>query len=400
MRGLTTIFYNSADAYTRGARVIANKGGTRSSKTYSVVQLLLTIARMTSNKFISIVSESFPHLRRGVMKDFAEIIDKENLVEGRDFTFNKSEYKYTFPNGSVVEFFSVDNWGKVKGSRRDILFINECNRIDYETYRQLAVRTTETIFLDWNPDNEFWYEENLQGRDTTTEIHSTYLDNPYLDAQQVAEIESNKSNEHWWRVYGLGLTGHIEGTIYRPFTQIAELPDAISRMQHYYGLDFGYSNDPTALIDIYIDQNARRIYCDEIIYESGLLNSEIAARMEQHGISRTTEIFADAAEPKSIDELGRKQYRYNVKPAYKKDLLSQIQFLQQYEIYVTQRSLNLIKESRMYRWKEDKEGRAVNEPIDKYNHALDALRYGVFSPLRVNALGSPRPRISQLPEYQ
>lgn len=399
MQGLTAIFYNSADAYAQKARVIANKGGTRSSKTYSVVQLLLTIARMSS-KFISIVSESFPHLRRGVMKDFAEIIDKENLVEGRDFAFNKSEYKYTFPNGSVVEFFSVDNWGKVKGSRRDILFINECNRIDYETYRQLAVRTTETIFLDWNPDNEFWYEENLQGRDTTTEIHSTYLDNPYLDAQQVAEIESNKSNEHWWRVYGLGLTGHIEGTIYRPFTQIAELPDAISRMQHYYGLDFGYSNDPTALIDIYIDQNARRIYCDEIIYESGLLNSEIAARMEQHGISRTTEIFADAAEPKSIDELGRKQYRYNVKPAYKKDLLSQIQFLQQYEIYVTQRSLNLIKESRMYRWKEDKEGRAVNEPIDKYNHALDALRYGVFSPLRVNALGSPRPRISQLPAYQ
>lgn len=399
MQGLTRIYYDSADAYAADNRVVANKGGTRSSKTYSVVQLLLTISLMSS-KFISIVSESFPHLRRGVMKDFAEIIEGEGLIEGRDYKFNKSEYKYEFQNGSVVEFFSVDNWGKVKGSRRDILFINECNRIDYETYRQLAVRTTETIFLDWNPDNEFWYEENIAHREGTAEIHSTYLDNPYLDTAQIAEIESNRHNEQWWRVYGLGLTGHIEGTIYRPFIQIDELPEAKSRMQHYYGLDFGYSNDPTALIDIYIDQAAKKIYCDEIIYESGLLNSDIARRMEEAGISRTTEIFADAAEPKSIDELGYKQYRYNVKPAYKKDLLSQIQFLQQYDIYVMSRSLNIIKESRMYRWKEDKEGRSVNEPIDAFNHALDALRYGVFSPLRVNALGTPRSRKYRLPEYQ
>lgn len=399
MQGLTMIFYNSADAYARGARVIANKGGTRSSKTYSVVQLLLTIARMSS-KFISIVSESFPHLRRGVMKDFAEIVEKENLIEGRDFAFNKSEHKYEFKNGSVVEFFSVDNWGKVKGSRRDILFINECNRINYETYRQLAVRTTETIFLDWNPDNEFWYEENLQGRPTTTEIHSTYLDNPYLNAQQVAEIESNRYNEQWWRVYGLGLTGHIEGTIYRPFTQIDELPEARSRMRHVYGLDFGYSNDPTSLVDVYIDEAGKKIYVDEIIYETGLLNSDIAQRMAENNISKATEIFADAAEPKSVDEIGRKVYRYNVKPAYKKDLLSQIQFLQQFEIYVTARSLNVIKESRQYKWKEDRDGNAVNEPIDAFNHAMDALRYAVFTALRKQPKTLNRAGVSRLPAYQ
>lgn len=399
MKGLTRVYKESLKAYLAGCRVIANKGGTRSGKTYAVMQLLFVIAQ-EHKKAISVVSESVPHLKRGALKDLREILDNEGLVEGRDYIENMTDSTFTFPNGSIIEFFSADNWGKVKGGRRDILFVNECNRILYEIYRQLAVRTTEVRFIDWNPDNEFWYEEHLAARPTTIEIHSTYLDNPHLEQAQIEEIESHKEDEQWWRVYGLGLTGHIEGTIYRPFIQIDELPEARSRMQHYYGLDFGYSNDPTALIDIYIDQAARRIYCDEIIYESGLLNSEIAARMEQHGISRTTEIFADAAEPKSIDELGRKQYRYNVKPAYKKDLLSQIQFLQQYEIYVTQRSLNLIKESRMYRWKEDKEGRAVNEPIDKYNHALDALRYGVFSPLRVNALGSPRSRISQLPAYQ
>lgn len=399
MQELTRIYYDSADAYAQSARVVANKGGTRSSKTYSVVQLLLTISLM-SNKYISIVSESFPHLRRGVMKDFAEIIDNEGLTEGRDFRFNKSEYKYEFPNGSVVEFFSVDNWGKVKGSRRDILFINECNRISYETYRQLAVRTTETIFLDWNPDNEFWYEENIAHREGTAEIHSTYLDNPYLDKAQIAEIESNRNNEQWWRVYGLGLTGHIEGTIYRPFIQIDELPDARSRMRHCYGLDFGYSNDPTALLDVYIDEAAKKIYVDELIYESGLLNSDIARLMAEAGISKTTEIFADAAEPKSVDELGRKVYRYNVKPAYKNDMLSQIQFLQQFEIYVTTRSLNVIKESRQYKWKEDRDGNAVNEPIDAFNHAMDALRYAVFTALRKFPKTTNVARPSRLPAYQ
>lgn len=396
---MTRIYRDSLAAYLRGIRVVANKGGTRSSKTFSIVQLLIVIADFRQRD-ISIVSESFPHLRRGVMKDFAEILDKENLVEGVNYEFNKSEYKYTFKNGSVVEFFSVDNWGKVKGSRRDILFINECNRISYETYRQLAVRTTETIFLDWNPDNEFWYEEHIAQRNTTAEIHSTYLDNPYLDKAQIAEIESNRYNEQWWRVYGLGLTGHIEGTIYRPFIQIDELPEARSRMRHCYGLDFGYSNDPTALVDVYIDEAGRKIYVDELIYKSGMLNSEIAEELAIRGISRSTEIFADAAEPKSIDELGRKVYRYNVKPAYKKDLLSQIQFLQQFEIYVTSSSLNVIKESRQYKWKEDRDGNAVNEPTDAFNHAMDALRYAVFTALRKQPKTLNRAGVSRLPAYQ
>lgn len=399
MEGLTRVYKASLAAFVALFRIIANKGGTRSGKTYAVMQLLLVIAT-TLKRSISVVSESLPHLKRGALKDFREILDKEGLIEGRDYNENKTDNTFTFPNGSVVEFFSVDNWGKVKGSRRDILFINECNRINYETYRQLAVRTTETIFLDWNPDNEFWYEENIAHREGTAEIHSTYLDNPYLDKAQIAEIESNRHNEQWWRVYGLGLTGYIEGTIYRPFIQIDELPDARSRMRHCYGLDFGYSNDPTALVDVYIDEAAKKIYVDEIIYESGLLNSDIARRMAEAGISKTTEIFADAAEPKSIDEIGRKGYHYNVKPAYKKDLLSQIQFLQQFEIYVTSRSLNVIKESRQYKWKEDRDGNAVNEPIDAFNHAMDALRYAVFTALRKFPKTTNVARPIRLPEYQ
>lgn len=399
MEGLTRVYKASLAAFVALFRIIANKGGTRSGKTYAVMQLLLVIAT-TLKRSISVVSESMPHLKRGALKDFREILEKEGRVEGRDYYENKTDLTFTFPNGSTIEFFSVDNWGKVKGSRRDILFINECNRISYETYRQLAVRTTETIFLDWNPDNEFWYEEHIAQRDTTKEIHSTYLDNPYLDKVQIAEIESNRYNEQWWRVYGLGLTGHIEGTIYRPFIQIDELPEARSRMRHVYGLDFGYSNDPTALLDVYIDETGKKIYVDEIIYETGLLNSDIAQRMAENNISKATEIFADAAEPKSVDEIGRKVYRYNVKPAYKKDLLSQIQFLQQFEIYVTTRSLNVIKESRQYKWKEDRDGNAVNEPIDAFNHAMDALRYAVFTALRKQPKTLNRAGVSRLPAYQ
>lgn len=399
MEGLTRVYKASLAAFVALFRIIANKGGTRSGKTYAVIQLLLVIAT-TLKRSISVVSESLPHLKRGALKDFREILEREGRVEGRDYYENKTDLTFSFPNGSTIEFFSVDNWGKVKGSRRDILFINECNRISYETYRQLAVRTTETIFLDWNPDNEFWYEEHIAQRDTTKEIHSTYLDNPYLDKAQIAEIESNRYNEQWWRVYGLGLTGHIEGTIYRPFIQIDELPEARSRMRHVYGLDFGYSNDPTALLDVYIDEAGKKIYVDEIIYETGLLNSDIAQRMAEAGISKATEIFADAAEPKSVDEIGRKVYRYNVKPAYKKDLLSQIQFLQQFEIHVTSRSLNVIKESRQYKWKEDRDGNAVNEPIDAFNHAMDALRYAVFTALRKQPKTLNRAGVSRLPAYQ
>lgn len=399
MKGMTKVYKNSFKAYLDKARIIANKGGTRSGKTYSVMQLLLVIL-MTKKKSISVVSETLPHLKRGALRDFRDILNNEGLVEGKDYKENKSDLTFTFPNGSYIEFFSVDNWAKVKGPGRNILFINECNRVPYETYRQLAVRTTDIVFLDWNPDAEFWYEENIMNREGTIEIHSTYKDNPHLGEVQIKEIEANRHNEQWWRVYGLGLTGHIEGTIYRPFIQIDELPEARSRMRHVYGLDFGYSNDPTALVDVYIDEAGKKIYCDEIIYETGLLNSDIAQRMADAGISKATEIFADAAEPKSVDEIGRKVYRYNVKPAYKKDLLSQIQFLQQFEIYVTSRSLNVIKESRQYKWKEDRDGNAVNEPIDAFNHAMDALRYAVFTALRKQPKTLNRAGVSRLPAYQ
>lgn len=395
------LYTMNMDALTHHARVIANKGGTRSGKTYSIMQLLVMVANFASKRRdIDVVSESLPHLRRGAMKDIDTILETAGQTEGKEFTLNRTDHEYTFAStGSVIRFFSADNWGKVKGSRRDIIFINEANRIDWETYRQLAVRTTETIIIDWNPDAEYWYEEKGVSSDPkTVEIHSTYLDNDHLTAQQVEEIERNRDRDpNWWRVYGLGETGLLIGAIYTNVHHVDAIPDAVrQRCRHWYGLDFGYSNDPTAMADIYVDEGGRQVWCSEVIYEAGLLNSDIARMMQQRGIAKTTEIFADAAEPKSIAEL--KRYGYNVKPAYKKDLLSQIQWLQQFDINITKDSLNAIRELRNYKWKTTGDGKTVNEPIDLWNHFLDALRYGCFTPMMGKpSLSTSHSQLSTLP---
>ena len=213
---MTKVYRQSLKAFNDGKRLIANRGGTRSGKTYSLVCLLVLVASEGERKrTIDIVSESLPHLKRGAINDIEDIMENEGFIEGANYEHNRSDHTYTFATGSQIRFFSADDWGKVKGSRRDILFINEANRIPYETYRQLAVRTSETIFIDWNPDTEFWYEmKGINIKDTTKEIVSTYKDNPFLSEVQIAEIESNKGDEAWWKVYGLGEVGRPMGVIY------------------------------------------------------------------------------------------------------------------------------------------------------------------------------------------
>ena len=379
------------EAFDGGARLIANKGGTRSTKTYSILQFLFLLAVYgRPNRSIDVVSESLPHLKRDAIKDWNEILDAGiRHDDGRNvgYEVNMSDMRYTFPSGTTVSFFSADNWGKVKGSRRDILFINEANRIDWETYRQLAVRTTEAIFIDWNPDSEYWYEENKLNLDPSTiEIKSTYKDNDFLTAAQIAEIERNRERDpQWWRVYGEGEVGIPTGLIYTDHHLVDSLPDT-SKMQHVRGLDFGFSNDPTALVDVYIDTATRTIWCDELLYRTGMTNHDIANAMKAQGINPNIEIFCDAAEPKSIAELH--SYGFNVKPAYKKDLNTQIQWLKGYTINITKSSLNGIKELRNYKWKTDQDGKSVNEPVDLWNHLLDALRYAAYTSTMVRPVYS------------
>lgn len=366
----TKVLVESRKAHEAGARVIANRGGTRSGKTYSLLVYLLQYA-FIHNTEIDIVSESFPHLKRGVLQDVTDILDSWRFIEGEQFIHNRSDHTYTMTeSGSIVRFFSVDDWGKVKGSRRDILFINEANRIEWETFRQLAVRTTGTIFLDWNPDTEYWYEKRgIASRPDTVEIHSTYLDNPFLGEVQIAEIEANKSDENWWRVYGLGLVGRTEGVIFKRWQIVGEIPADARLLAR--GLDFGFTNDPTAIVDVY--QQDGKLWLQEICYQRGLTNDRIA------DILRGKEgwTIADSAEQKSITEIRNYGIR-NIEPAVKgKDSIrAGIDILQRYELMVTEDSTNLIEELESYKWKTDRiTGASLNEPEDKNNHAIDAIRY-------------------------
>lgn len=389
----TYVYKQNLSAWLERYRVIANKGGTRSGKTYSLVSLFISVA-VAGKKIreIDIVSESMPHLKRGALNDFNEILDREQLVDGVDYESNLSDHVYTFNSGTKIRFFSSDDWGKVKGSKRDVLYINECNRIDYEIYRQLAVRTTECIFLDWNPDTEFWYElKGVQSKDSTKEIHSTYKDNPFLSDVQIAEIESNKDDENWWKVYGLGLTGRPQGVIYKRWEQVDAIPDYAELVGR--GLDFGFTNDPTSIVDVYRADG--ELWLDERCYRINLTNDKIAEFLRP--LPGCT--VADSAEQKSIAEIKNYGVRW-IEPAIKgaDSIRAGIQILQRYKMNVTKRSLNLINEIRNYKWKEDKiTGELLNVPIDKYNHALDAVRYVALNKLSKRPIiRRPRAKLGEI----
>ena len=389
----TYVYKQNLSAWLERYRVIANKGGTRSGKTYSLVSLFISVAVAGKKvREIDIVSESMPHLKRGALNDFNEILDREQLVDGVDYESNLSDHVYTFNSGTKIRFFSSDDWGKVKGSKRDVLYINECNRIDYEIYRQLAVRTTECIFLDWNPDTEFWYElKGVQSKDSTKEIHSTYKDNPFLSDVQIAEIESNKDDDNWWKVYGLGLTGRPQGVIYKRWEQVDAIPDYAELVGR--GLDFGFTNDPTAIVDVYRADG--ELWLDERCYRINLTNDKIAEFLRP--LPGCT--VADSAEQKSIAEIKNYGVRW-IEPAIKgaDSIRAGIQILQRYKMNVTKRSLNLINEIRNYKWKEDKiTGELLNVPIDKYNHALDAVRYVALNKLSKRPIiRRPRAKLGEI----
>lgn len=351
-------------------------GGTGASKTISI--LLWMIQRAQVEKFRgeiqSVVSESFPHLKRGAIRDFQNIMEEHGYWKENEY--NRTDCIYTFPNGSKIEFFSADQPGKVRGPRRDILFINEANNISYEIFTQLEVRTKKIIWMDWNPVQEFWFYTEVKGKEDVDFITLTYKDNEALDKGIVAAIESRMANKNWWKVYGLGELGDSEGKIYKNWAQVDTVPHE-ARLERR-GLDFGYSNDPSALVDIYYYNGGYIL--DEQLYQKGMSNKQIAdliLNLEYPSIM----VVADSAEPKSIDELI--SYGVNVIPAIKgKDSVTQgIQFVQDQRISVTKRSINLLKEYRNYLWDTDRDGKIINEPSPIFNHTMDAIRYG-FDALR------------------
>jgi len=378
----TSVYERNAEAWLNrknGIRRAFNEGGTSSSKTYSILQLLILINSYAKRPLLtSIVSESLPHLKRGCIRDFKAILG-ESFDERY---YNKSEQVYRLGK-SIIEFFPADEPSKMRGGRRDILFINEANNIAYDAYRELDVRTRLFTFLDWNPVSEFWaHEQGLIDAPENEYIHSTYLDARHvLPPEVIVNIESNRDKDpNWWNVYGLGLIGKVEGLVYPNFKQVKELPAGDS----HYWLDFGFATDVTAFgKSVIIGDN---LYSQELIYETGLTNQDIAHRMAELGVRKgSDEIFADSAEPKSIEEIYR--MGYNIKPAVKGPGSVEYghQLVRQYNQFWTEDSLNCIKEQRNFRYIADKNGKLTDKTTHAWSHGMDGRRYGVMGKLNTNS---------------
>ena len=345
-------------------------GGGDDSKTFSIIPMLITYAVQNPKCEISVVSETIPHLRRGAIRDFLKIMDMVGMYDANKW--NKSSLTYTFSNDSYIEFFSADQPQKLRGARRDVLFVNECNNIEWESYYQMAIRTRKFIYLDYNPVTEFWVDTELIGDADSEMIVLTYKDNEALDESLVREIEKARDKaetseywRNWWAVYGLGQIGNLEGVIFSNWKTIDTIPKEARLIG--CGLDFGYSVDPTAIVEIYQYNNQRIV--NELCYRTGMLNTDIAKVLPK-GVP----IYADSAEPKSIEEIRR--FGIQIKPVTKgKDSINYgIQVMQSQEYLITKDSTNLIKELRGYCWDKGKDGKQVLIPIG-VDHLCDAFRY-------------------------
>jgi phage terminase large subunit len=362
-------------------RIKIVQGGTSSSKTFSILAILIDKAIKNPDLEISVVAESIPHLRRGAYKDFLKVLKWTNRFQEQQL--NKSLLKYEFKNGSYIEFFSADDSSKLRGARRDILFLNEANALTLDAYNELAIRTKKSIYIDYNPSNEFWVHTELINQDDSDFIILTYKDNEALDKGIVEQIEKNKEKAktssywaNWWNVYGLGQVGFLEGVIFSNWQQIDTIPPEAKLVG--LGLDFGYTNDPTAIVEVY-SWNGKRIV-NELVYRTKMLNSDIA-----NELPKGTIIYADSAEPKSIDEIRR--YGISIKGVTKgRDSINYgIDIMQNQEYLITKNSQNLIKELRAYCWDTNKVGQRLNKPVPHLDHAIDALRYHEMESLGLKA---------------
>ena len=367
----TPVFYANKKAYEDGYPVICNEGGSRSSKSYSVVQLLIHIALTTPKIRISLVSHSLPHVKRGIYRDFKTIMENWFIWDENDFKY--TDFIYTFKNGSYIELFGLEDPDKAKGPARDILFINEANLISKALYDQLIIRTTGQVFLDWNPADFVSWVYDVADDPNNKRIHSTYLNNiSNLSDSQIKNIEQYKDlpDDFMWKVYGLGERGAAKELIYTQWKQYSETPNGDT----FYGLDFGYVH-PAALIKVthYEGQN----YFEEIIYQSGLTLSDLSRLIKEKLPERAT-IYADAAEPKSIEELYRQGF--NIKPAVK-EVWAGIMQMKCYPINIHHASQNLKREIQSYKWKKDKNDNVIEEPVKANDDALDAARYAIFTHL-------------------
>ena len=376
----TKVFHKNCDV--TGKRYILNQGGTRSGKTVSLMQVAYFLAYNNKDKpiTISVASETMPHLRRGAMKDFFDFLNREKIYSPSSFNITNNIYKV---GKAKIEFFSVDSPDKVHGPSRDYLFCNEIQNWKYETFFHLAQRTAISIYADWNPTHEFFiYPEFINNKQYSPDlalIKSTIFDNDYCPENIKKDVLLRAERDaNYKRVYLDGEIGSIEGLVYPNFHLCDSIPQSVRNIS--YGLDFGF-NHPTVLVKIGIDNNAKRVYVQELCYLSEMLNSDISQALAGAGIrKRSDEIFADSARPDSIEELYR--MGWNIKGVGAKHVVDEINMIKEYDLFVTKDSLNGIKELRSYSWKTDKNGMILNEPVKFQDDFVDAMRYGIIPKIR------------------
>ncbi len=380
--------------YLTDAHIVVNQGGTSSGKTFSIIQVLFCIACETAGLVITVVGQDIPNLKAGALRDALKIYHSSAHIAASVRSYNKSDRVFEFNNGTIIEFKSYDDAQDAKSGKRDYLFVNEANGIDWQIYTELALRTKHRIYIDYNPNAAFWVHDNLIGKPGVQLIISDHRHNPFLDEGMHNKIESLKEiDEEQWKVYARGLTGKITGLVLNNWRLCNAIPPGATLIA--LGLDFGFTNDETGCIEVY-RQNGE-LWINELIYETGLTNPDISERLCTMGISKKTEIIADSAEPKSIEELRRLGWHITGVRKGADSIKNSIDILKRYQLNITRNSINLRNELGRYKWRTDRSGRTLNEPVDRWNHLLDPLRYVALNKLKINNLVQPKSRLPYTP---
>ena len=360
-------------------RTVVNQGGTSSGKTYSIMQVLFVLGMQESGQVITVVGQDIPNLKVGAYRDAKTILERSPLLTQWWNTINEGERIIKCVNGSIIEFKSYADEQDAKSGKRDYLFINEANGISYGVYWQLSIRTRKRVFLDYNPTARFWCHDEVIGKPDTRLIISDHRKNYFLSESEHQRIEGITDKEYW-KVYARGLTGKIEGLVLTNWEICEELPPEEEWKMVCYGLDFGFTNDPSALEQVVLAHG--ELWVNELIYSTGLTNPDIAERANEQGLTSQQQIIADCAEPKSIRELQAAGLWVTASPKGADSIINGLDILKRYKIHVTRRSTGILDNLRSYKWAKDRDGNTTNKPEDKNNHGIDALRYVALAKLR------------------
>ena len=363
--------------YQAGEDIIVNQGGSYSAKTYSILQVLNTIA-CKEKCVITVVGESIPNLKAGALRDQCDIVNDSEVLKSCISDYNRTERLFLYDTGAVMEFKSYLTPQDAKSGKRDYLFVNEGQGISYEIFHELWMRTRIRTWIDFNPNAEFWVHEKLIGQKGVKLIISDHRHNPFTPQKIRDKLEGLKLKDmELFKVYARGRTGKIEGLVLRNWHIVEEIPKDAEFIS--YGLDWGFTNDPTSFIEVY--RYNGELYVNELVYQTGLTNSDLIRMLNNLGVNKKNYTVADSAEPKSIEDLKRGGFSIYGAQKGKDSINASINILKDFKINITRSSVNLLKELRSYIWQKDNEGKSTNTPVDFNNHAIDALRYVALNKL-------------------